>query len=275
MPSFCTARILLMLAAVASAAPAVVAAAGQANAPAACQARSADQQLQLIELYTSEGCSSCPPADRWLSTLKAQPQVLAAAFHVDYWDRLGWRDRFSDPAYTARQRAWVGREAGRFAYTPQVLVNGRDWRGWPTLPVAAGAARVRIELRQDAERRVQVSVTPLAGAPTRLALWWALLEDGHRSLVRAGENSGAQLHHDHVVRRYGELPAWPAQASSSQQWTFPAAAAASAADKAQSGLQTRSDKAESGSKARFLVVVTDAATGVPLQATQLDCGAAG
>ena len=274
MRAFCTNAMLLMLATTAPATPAGNAGPPAATAaPASCQARSPDQQLQLIELYTSEGCSSCPPADRWLSTLKAQPQVLAAAFHVDYWDRLGWRDRFSDPAYTARQKTWVRREAERFAYTPQVLVNGRDWRGWPTLPLPADAARVRIELRQDPARQVQVSVTPLAGAPPRLGLWWAMLEDGHRSLVRAGENRGAQLQHDHVVRRYGELPAWPALVSIRQQWTLQPTAPV--AEKAESGLKTRSEKAESGHKARFLVVVTDAATGAPLQAAQLDCGAAG
>ena len=270
MQVFCTSTMLLMLATTVAAAPA--GSAGPAAA-ASCQARSPEQQLQLIELYTSEGCSSCPPADRWLSTIKAQPMVLAAAFHVDYWDRLGWRDRFSDPAYTARQRAWVRGEAGRFAYTPQVLVNGRDWRGWPTLPLPAGLARVRIELWQDAAAQVQVSVTPLLGAPPRLALWWAMLEDGHRSLVRAGENRGAQLQHDHVVRHYGELPAWPALVSASQRWTLQPAAAA--AEKADSENKARSQNAESGHKARFLVVVTDAATGAPLQATQLNCGTAG
>ena len=272
MYTFCTAN-MLMLMLLAAAAPAVAAGSAGSVVTASCQARSAEQQVQLIELYTSEGCSSCPPADRWLSALKDQPQVLAAAFHVDYWDRLGWRDRFSDPAYTARQKAWVRREGGRFAYTPQVLVNGRDWRGWPTLPLPASMARVSIELRQDAARQVQVSVTPQAGAPPRLALWWAMLEDGHRSLVRAGENRGEQLHHDHVVRRYGELPAWPALVSTRQQWTLQPTAPV--AEKAESGLKTRSEKAESGHKARFLVVVTDAATGAPLQAAQLDCGAAG
>jgi hypothetical protein len=241
---------------------ALLASAAAVAGPETCQAQSPDSQVQLIELFTSEGCSSCPPADRWLSTLKGRPQVLAAAFHVDYWDRLGWRDRFSDPAFTARQKAWVRREAGRFAYTPQVLVNGRDWRGWPTLPLQAAPARVRIELQRGAAQAVQARVTPLAGAPTRLALWWASLEDGHRSLVRAGENSGAQLHHDHVVRHYGELPAWPALTGTAQRWTLEAGGPGA-------------EKAESGHKARFLVVVTDALSGVPLQAAQLDCPAAG
>jgi hypothetical protein len=80
---------------------------------------------RLVELYTSEGCSSCPPADRWLSGLKRQPGVIAVAFHVDYWNGLGWPDRFSSPAFTERQKQGVGSNGSRYAYTPQIVVNGR------------------------------------------------------------------------------------------------------------------------------------------------------
>ena len=72
-------------------------------APAACNATSGVSVPTVVELYTSEGCNSCPPADKWLSTIKDQPGVVSLAFHVDYWDRLGWKDRFADPAYTQRQ----------------------------------------------------------------------------------------------------------------------------------------------------------------------------
>ena len=74
----------------------------------------------MVELYTSEGCSSCPPADRWLSALKDGPPVVALAFHVDYWDRLGWKDRNASPAYTRRQAAQQRFNGARFSYTPQV-----------------------------------------------------------------------------------------------------------------------------------------------------------
>jgi hypothetical protein len=224
-----------------------------------CEARSAPQQTPLVELYTSEGCSSCPPADRWLSSLPAapigagQPVVLAAAFHVSYWDRLGWPDRFASPDFTARQAALMRASGARYVYTPQVVVNGRDWRGWPTLPVAGMApARASIALQRRGSQ-VQVSVAPGPGAPPQLGLWWALLEDGHGSAVSAGENRGAQLRHDHVVRQYGQLPAWPAQAAAAlPPLVVPA-------------------KGEGGRQARLLVVVTDAATGAPLQAAQLVC----
>ena len=231
-----------------------------AGAPPSCEARSALRQTPLVELYTSEGCSSCPPADRWLSGLPAappggqgQPAVLAAAFHVSYWDRLGWADRFASPVFTARQAALMRSSGARDVYTPQVLVDGRDWRGWPVLPLAGEApARAGIHLRRSGAQ-VQINVTSGPGAPPRLGLWWALLEDGHGTAVAAGENRGAQLRHDHVVRRYGQLPEWPAAA----QTALPPL--------------TLDHNGEGGRKARLLVVVTDAATGAPLQAAHLVC----
>jgi hypothetical protein len=229
--------------------------------PMRCEARSAAQQTPLVELYTSEGCSSCPPADRWLSTLKVapapgqvQPALLAAAFHVSYWDRLGWADRFASAEFTARQAALMRPSGARYVYTPQVLVNGRDWRGWPTLPAAdAAPARAAILLQRQGGQ-VAVRVTPGPGAPAQLALWWALLEDSHTSAVSAGENRGERLRHDHVVRRYGQLPAWAATGAAVQLPPLLASA-----------------NGEGGRMARLLVVVTDAATGAPLQAAQLVC----
>lgn len=243
-------RGLALAAALGQALPATA----QAGAPGRCQTQSPAQQVLLLELYTSEGCNSCPPADRWLSTLRGRPDVLAAAFHVDYWDRLGWTDRFGHATHSARQAEQVRRVAAGFAYTPQVLANGRDWRGWPTLPVLAGPARVHIALQRLDAQRVQATLTPAAGAPPRLALWWALLEDGHRSAVGAGENRGALLQHDHVVRHYQAHPAWTAQAGQPMQLLLPAASTG-----------------EGGRAARLLLVVTEGSGGPPLQAAMLGC----
>src|SRR5438105_1040484 len=105
-----------------------------ANAPASadCKARSPDYSIALIELYTSEGCDSCPPADRWLSRFdqRQSSRVIALALHVDYWDRLGWKDRFASAAFTERQREEVHRQRATFAYTPQVVLQGRDFPQW-------------------------------------------------------------------------------------------------------------------------------------------------
>lgn len=216
-----------------------------------CEARSGAQQALLVELYTSEGCNSCPPADRWLSSLKPRPEVLAAAFHVDYWDRLGWKDRFGSAEYSQRQVAQQRSSGAGFSYTPQVLVNGRDWRRWPELPASGVNAPVQVQLLRESEQRVSVQVTPLGGAPARLAAWWVVLEDGHVSAVKSGENQGVTLRHDHVVRAYGLEPAW---AAAPRHWTLEAPRLG-----------------EGGRPARLLLVVTDPSSGAPLQAVQLAC----
>jgi hypothetical protein len=206
---------------------------------------------RVVELYTSEGCSSCPPADRWLSRLSGQPAVIAAAFHVDYWNGLGWKDRFSSPAYTERQRQGVGVNGSRYAYTPQIVVNGRDWRGAGLPPPSAEPAVVQLTWTRTAGGELQLSADALAGAPARMQLWWARVEDGHRSLVRAGENRGETLSHDRVVREYARLPAWDGRARG--VWRVPISAG------------------ETGHASRWIAVATDARDGAVLQAVEMGC----
>ncbi len=120
-----------------------------ALAQATCRAQSGASPPQVVELYTSEGCNSCPPADRWLSSLVQRGDVIAAAFHVDYWDRLGWRDRFASARFTERQAQAQAYSGVRYSYTPQVLVDGRDWRRWPDLPAAARSSLVNLSLQRS------------------------------------------------------------------------------------------------------------------------------
>jgi hypothetical protein len=172
-----------------------------------CSAQSGALRPHLVELYTSEGCSSCPPADKWLRGLSSTDAV-ALAFHVDYWDALGWRDHFADPRYSARQQAQARRDAGASVYTPQVVLDGHSWSNWyrgaalAALPNAA--ATMKIAMTGSAPNlRVHVDVTPTEG--TALAdyrSYVALTEDGLSSNVRAGENRGVLLRHDHVVRAF-------------------------------------------------------------------------
>lgn len=223
---------------------------GQAATPA-CQAHGAATAPTVVELYTSEGCSSCPPADRWLSTLAGQPGVLPLAFHVNYWDRLGWADRLASPEGTARQ--WeMARQAGRAqVYTPQVLVDGRDWRGWPRLPGNAGTAPVTLTLTREGHTVwAQIGGTT-APAPARLAGYWAVVEDGHVSRVRGGENAGATLKHDHVVRLYKPVPPWAAAQGNSTQLSLAPGAPEH--------------------PRRIVFVVTDASGTRPVQALALGC----
>src|SRR6185312_11220306 len=113
------------VAALLCAAAAALAAPVQA-APAACTAQSGTTVPTVVELYTSQGCSSCPPAERWLSGLKGRDGVVALAFHVDYWDDIGWKDRYAQALFTQRQNGSQRTSGARFAYTPQVLLDSRD-----------------------------------------------------------------------------------------------------------------------------------------------------
>lgn len=218
-----------------------------------CTAHSADTVTPVIELYTSEGCSSCPPADRWLSTLPVEPASVALAFHVDYWDSLGWPDRFASPEFTRRQNEQRTVNGARVNYTPQVVVQGRDRPDWPRLllPIAAGTpSPVDITLQGDG-RTFDAIVRQRPGAPGSLAAFWAVTENGHRSRVTAGENAGEKLSHDHVVRQLHRVPPW-------------------------SGAETRlrfspALPADAAHPRALTLVVLDPASGRPLQALRLRC----
>jgi hypothetical protein len=183
-----------------------------AAADAACRAQSGSTTRPLVELYTSEGCDSCPPADRWLARTfadRASPAV-AIAFHVDYWDRLGWKDRFASPAFTERQHRAAEANRADFVYTPQVLLQGRDfaWRDARTVDTLGAAAvkpaRATITLasqRKGATVEVHATATIADAALRRDAtLALAYVDSGLASDVKAGENRGVRLTHDHVVR---------------------------------------------------------------------------
>jgi hypothetical protein len=192
----------------------LAAAAAFGSAAAECSARSGPQRTALVELYTSEGCSSCPPADRWLSGLRAAgigPQAaVPLAFHVDYWNKLGWPDRFSQADFSDRQRTASRRNRLDFVYTPQFIVDGRDFRspgGHDALKqqlAQAGRERAWIELTATAHAaRLEIAATVglVAGERSRLPeLFVAVAEDGLWTQVTAGENMGRQLRHDAVVR---------------------------------------------------------------------------
>lgn len=183
---------------------------GALAAPAAeaatCAATSGATRNSLLELYTSEGCSSCPPADRWLSRLAANSGVVPLAFHVDYWDKLGWRDPFAQAAFSQRQRA---RNSGLgWVYTPQVMLDGKDFRTWhreriPRPNPAPATVKLTLTLTQTPERiDAQVDSRFFAPADSKDAqVFLALLESRLSSNVAAGENAQRTLDHDHVVRQ--------------------------------------------------------------------------
>lgn len=193
-----------------------------AASPAAhadCSARTGATRAHLIELYTSEGCSSCPPADRWLSALPANAQLVPLAFHVDYWDSPGWSDRFANPRFTKRQNALAAQSHSSTTYTPEVAIDGREWRSWnsgePPLVEAAQPIGLALHIDSGQPLHVRLEATPAAGDDVgAYVAWLALSEDKLTSAVRGGENRGVELHHDHVVRAFvGPLKLAQAQAT--------------------------------------------------------------
>jgi len=183
--------------------------AGAFAAPA-CVAQSGEQRAVLLELYTSEGCNSCPPADRRLSQFKSQAayagRVVPLAFHVDYWDRLGWVDRFASPLHTRRQQVMADLARSRLVYTPQFLRNGRDWRSGGSPLDGLGETRpgavIALELGPASGGHLSVGgEVRVAAAIAVVEVWLALYENNLESQVRAGENAGKTLRHDYVVRR--------------------------------------------------------------------------
>ena len=224
--------------------------------PPSCSARGGPTAAPVVELFTSEGCNSCPPADHWISTLKTDPGVVALAFHVDYWDRLGWKDRFASPAYTQRQAQTQASSGARFSYTPQVLLDGADRKDWSRIAAPSAqrqrpAARVDITLVRE-ERRFSATVVPASGAPARLAAYWALTENGHSTAVKAGENEGVTLKHDYVVREYQPVAAWNSANPATLRFEP----------------NTQRDPAY---PAEVNLVIVDADSGRPLQALKLGC----
>lgn len=168
------------------------------------QIDSGERQVALLELYTSEGCSSCPPADRWFSKLKLDGQlwtdIVPVALHVDYWNYIGWTDRFSKSSHSDRQREYFRSGSARATYTPGFFRNGEEWRGWfsgdtlETTRPLVGNLGLRLE-----GTSVAVRFSPLVGIDDELIVNVAVLGMDLVSDVRAGENNGRKLQHDFVV----------------------------------------------------------------------------
>ena len=183
-----------------------------------CSARSAGHTAVLVELYTSEGCNSCPPADHWLSSLRAQgyapDRVVPLALHVDYWDYLGWKDPYAKGEFSVRQRKLAMMKRPVFVYTPQVVVQGQDFRRWGTSEFAQTVARINskparaniaLSIRSIMPGAVNVELAAElldAAAQKSSAVYLAAYENKLASEVAAGENRGKRLEHDFVVREW-------------------------------------------------------------------------
>lgn len=195
---------------------------------ATCSRQSPAHTVALLELYTSEGCNSCPPADRWLRELPQKfgaEQLVALSLHVDYWDYIGWKDRFAQARFTERQRQLSRLGGGSTIYTPEVFAGMKEFRSWRNqaeleqrirnINDQPAAAQIKLQMSLSGSDAVEVQAN-FALAPTTLAGQQnegiiVLFENKLISDVKAGENHGVSLQHDRVVRFWSAPVALDAQ----------------------------------------------------------------
>ena len=170
--------------------------------------------LVVVELFTSQGCSSCPPADALLADLVGRPDVLPLSLHVDYWDYIGWRDPFGSPMNTARQRHYAQSLGLPYVYTPQIVVDGR------VNVVGSHRAEVLAAIREAKTRgkrlaiRILTSgggkvVIPAGHAPdVGATVWLAVYDRSHSTEITRGENAGREIRNSNVVREFERLGTW-------------------------------------------------------------------
>lgn len=165
--------------------------------------QSSERQTALVELYTSEGCSSCPPAESWLSKLKGSSGLwsnfVPVAFHVDYWNNLGWRDKLSSEQFSDRQRDYAGVWGSGNIYTPEFVLNGREWQNWFGLrgtPGLSGTKAGILTVSYEGTNHWHAGFVPAAGGTTGYEVYVSLLNSDLSSDVKAGENEGRHLNHD-------------------------------------------------------------------------------
>ncbi len=173
---------------------------------------SSQQQTAVVELYTSEGCSSCPPADQWLGALIEVPRdeldALVLAFHVDYWDYLGWKDRFGSPRHTSRQRQLGANNNQRSIYTPEFFVDGAEVRGTTKVIEKirnsnSTTALIQLKLtvsKTDDTLQLELQTTNPEALSSDLHSRFIVYESELATDVKRGENSGELLRHQQVVR---------------------------------------------------------------------------
>ena len=167
-------------------------------------------QTVLVELFTSEGCNSCPPAEAYLNKFTANPALwkkfIPLAFHVDYWDYLGWKDRYAKPAHAQRQHQYAQQSNARTVYTPAFVVNGQNWRPSWTAGEPEGGGALAGVLKVDLKgKQLEAVYEPAQPGAKALQLNLAVLGMGLSTRIQAGENAGRHSQHEFVVLAHKQL----------------------------------------------------------------------
>lgn len=174
----------------------------------------------LVELFTSQGCSSCPPADLFLHELADRGDVIALSLHVDYWDYLGWKDRFGSAAHSDRQRAYAAAMKDRMVYTPQIIVEGRERLVGSHVNAVLSAIASRLAEPEDARvaltldgDRIVVDISSASGGPDAALVLMTWYTETERVSIEAGENAGQEAVYRNVVHGWRTLGSWSGGAS--------------------------------------------------------------
>jgi hypothetical protein len=179
--------------------------------PAPVWATQSTSNPVVVELFTSQGCNSCPPADEFLGDLAARDDVIALSLHVDYWDYIGWSDPYAQAAFTERQITYKHALRNRFVYTPQMVIDGR---------LEAVGSRQGEVLRAIEQAKQQPKSAPVSLQPDRVEIgvgqappggagvWLAIYDDNVETAVARGENAGRKLKNYHVVREWLRIGTW-------------------------------------------------------------------
>ncbi|MCX7565053.1 DUF1223 domain-containing protein [Sulfitobacter sp. F26169L] len=179
----------------------------------------AEQVPVVVELYTSQGCSSCPPADAIFSKLSERDDVIAIALHVDYWDYIGWKDEFGHPAYAERQRKYASKGGRRSVYTPEMVINGQtDIVGSDAMELFKAIAHYKetpppmsLDItREGGNLHMQGSVP--AGGAVPMEIHVLRVKPSHTSKITRGENSGKTIQYSNIAHDWRVAGSWNGQA---------------------------------------------------------------
>lgn len=176
------------------------------------------EPVVVVELFTSQGCSACPPADEFVAMLASDPRILPLALHVDYWDYIGWADKFAHPKFTDRQRAYARAAGSRTIYTPQLIIGGRDRiEGFAPEETAdrlrahlAEGSPVRLSVTRQGDRLViHVEADPPLTEPVRVQL--VRYKPAETVTIERGENAGRTITYTNIVTSWEGLGDWTGQ----------------------------------------------------------------